>query len=346
MTLNRRDFAQKLALSPIFLGYSALNIEFSGKSRLPKKLSKGDVVGLISPSGAVFNNEPTDIAIEALENFGLRVKASKYLRGRYGHLAGTDEQRASEINEMFADDTISGIVCLRGGSGAARILNLLNYSTIKSNPKVFIGYSDITALQLAFYKKAGLISFHGPVGLSKWSQFSREYFNKLLFNNERVTFQNPPKPDDAWVQTQNRIRVINPGTASGKLLGGNLSVLCGLIGSEFLPDFKGSILFVEEVNEALYRVDRLMSQLQLSGILDSISGFIFGQCTNCNPDQGYGSLTFDEIIDHYIQPLGVPAFSGSMIGHIDDKFTLPIGVKAEMDADLGIFKLLEHALED
>ncbi len=145
---------------------------------------------------------------------------------------------------------------------------------------------------------------------------------------------------------KNRIRTIHPGTAKGKLMGGNLSVLCALLGSPYLPDFKGCILFLEEVDEELYRVDRLMSQLQLSGILDDIDGFIFGKCTNCNPDRGYGSLTFDEIMDHYIKPLKIPAFSGSMIGHIDSKFTVPIGIKAEMNAETGTFKLLEPALND
>lgn len=347
MPFTRRKFALQLASTPLlFNGLGTIDSISGNKRILPGKLIKGQTIGLISPSGAVYNNEPIDIAIEAIENWGLKVQENKYLRGRYGHLAGTDKQRASEINDMFAEDSISGIICLRGGSGAARILDLIDYKTVKSNPKVFVGYSDITALQLAFYKKTGLVSFHGPVGLSSWDEFSREYFKPLLFNNEMVRFQNPGKPEDAWVQTEHRIRVINTGIAKGLLLGGNLSVLCGLIGSDYLPSFKGAILFLEEVNEALYRVDRLMSQLKLSGILDQINGFIFGKCTNCNPDQGYGSLTFDEIIDHYIKPLGIPAFSGSMIGHINSKFTVPVGTKAEMNAKKGSFKLLESALHD
>ncbi len=325
---------------------------FNTRPALVKSISKGqvlepgDTIGLISPSGAVFNHGPVDIAIEALEKFGLKVQVSRFLKSRYGHLAGTDEERAAEINEMFANPEISGIICLRGGSGAARILDMLDYSSIRKNPKVFVGYSDITALQLALFKKTGLVTFHGPVGISSWDEFSRNYFAGLLFENQLMNFENPPKPESAWVQTKHRIRTIHTGKARGKLLGGNLSVLCGLLGSDYVPGFKGSLLFIEEVNEELYRVDRLMSQLHLSGILREIKGFIFGKCTNCYPDRGYGSLTFDEIIDHYIKPLGIPAFSGSMIGHIDSKFTVPMGVEAEMDAEKGSFKLLETALND
>ena len=312
----------------------------------PSKLLQGDTIGLVSPSGAVFNNEPIDVAIESLEKFGLNVKVSKHLRERYGHLAGTDRQRASEINDMFEDRSIKGIICLRGGSGAARILEMLNYPVIRKNPKIFVGYSDITAFQLALYKKTGLITFHGPVGISSWDEFSRNHFTDLLFQNQMMNYENPPKKESDWVPIRHRTRTISSGTTRGKLLGGNLSVLCGLVGSEYIPNFKGSLLFIEEVNEELYRVDRLMSQLQLSGVLSEINGFIFGKCTNCLPGRGYGSLTFDEIMDHYIKPLGVPSFSGSMIGHIDSKFTVPLGIEAEMDADKGTFQLLEPALND
>ncbi|TRX53015.1 LD-carboxypeptidase [Fulvivirga sp. M361] len=349
MTLNRRKFltqsGQSLAVLPV-LKYNAFNNTHSAKNQKPKKLTHGNTIALISPSGAVFNHEPINIAIEALEKFGLKVQVSKFLKSRYGHLAGTDEERAAEVNEMFDNTAIHGIICLRGGSGAARILDKLDYNTIRKNPKVFIGYSDITALQLAIYKKTGLVTFHGPVGLSSWDEFSRSYFTQLLFDNELMEFKNPEKPEHQWVQTENRIRVIHPGTVRGRLIGGNLSVLCGLLGSDYVPGFKGSILFLEEVNEALYRVDRLMSQLYLSGILKDIKGFIFGKCTRCDPDRGYGSLTFDEIIDHYIKPLKIPAFSGSMIGHIQSKFTVPIGVEAELNANKGMFQLVTSALNE
>ena len=312
----------------------------------PKKLSPGQTIGLVSPAGAVYESEPYEIAIEALEALGFQVKEGKHLKDRHGHLAGEDDARARELNKMFKDPSVDAIICLRGGSGAARVLDKIDYKMIKKNPKVFIGYSDITALQLALYKKTGLVTFHGPVGISSWNEFSRDYFTNLLFQNQLMSFKNPSKPGSEWVETKNRTRTIHPGKVRGRLLGGNLAVLCGLMGSDYLPGFKGSLLFIEEVNEELYRVDRLMAQLYLSGVLGEINGFIFGKCTNCHPGRGYGSLTFDEIIDHYIKPLKIPAFSGSMIGHINSKFTIPLGIEAEMDADEGTFQLVEPALHD
>ncbi len=200
MSITRRHFTQQLALTPYLIcGDDWLDLKGSQK---PKKLRQGDSVGLISPSSAVFNDEPTDIAIEALENFGFTVKSSPFLRSRHGHLAGTDKERTLEINQMFEDPDIKAVVCLRGGSGATRLLEGIDYSNIKKNPKVFIGYSDITALQLAIYKKTGLTTFHGPVGLSSWDSFSRHYFAKLLFDNQLVEFKNPPKREDEWVQTK------------------------------------------------------------------------------------------------------------------------------------------------
>ncbi|MEM9678780.1 MAG: LD-carboxypeptidase [Bacteroidota bacterium] len=350
MLKTKRQFVKQIALGSISLPYlmgngiNRLDVDFSNTK--PSYLTPGDTIALVSPSAAVYENEPVDIAVEAQEKFGLKVKVSPYLRSRYGHLGGTDHERASEINETFKDPNIKAIICLRGGSGAARILDKLDYKVIRKNPKIFLGYSDVTAFQIAIYAKTQLTTFHGPVGVSSWDSFSREYYSNLIFHNKLVHYKNPPKSNSDWVDTKNRIRTIQPGITSGKLIGGNLTVLCGLLGSDYVPDFKGSILFLEEVNEALYRVDRLMSQLQLAGVLKDIKGFIFGKCTNCDPDRGYGSLTFDEIIDHYIKPLGIPAFSGSMIGHIKSKFTVPIGVKAEMNADEGSFKLLEHALAD
>lgn len=354
MDVPRRKFLHQLSTGTIMMpliagdtGHLHSKLTPSDPQVLkPQKLRPGDVIGLISPAGAVYESEPYEVAKEALEAMGVQVKLGKHLKDRYGHLAGEDDDRARELNKMFSDRNVHAIICLRGGFGAARILDKIDYKMIRKNPKVFIGYSDITALQLALYKKAGIVTFHGPVGISSWGKFSRRYFSNLLFNNQLVSFKNPPKQESEWVQTENRTRTIHPGKARGRLLGGNLSVLCGLMGSAYLPSFKGSLLFLEDVNEELYRIDRLMSQLQLSGLLDEINGFIFGKCTRCLPGGGYGSLTFDEIIDHYIKPLKIPAFSGSMIGHIDSKFTLPVGTEAEMDADKGTFQLLERALHD
>ena len=169
----------------------------------------------------------------------------------------------------------------------------------------------------------------------------------MLFEKETVLYENPEDKGDQLTQTKNRIRTIIPGQATGQLLGGNLSVMTGIMGSEYFPtDWEGKILYLEDVGEQIYAVDRMMSQLYLGGVFDKISGFIFGKCSSCKPGgSGYGSLTLEEVIDHYIKPLGIPAFSGAMIGHIDDNVTIPNGIPARMDAEKGTFELITPGVQ-
>lgn len=349
--MQRRKFIQNIGIGSLafpLANFGNLEAGFKdGDTIIPKGLKEGDTLGVISPSSAIFETEPYEIARESLEAMGLKVKFGEFTKARYGHLAGTDTERAEELNEMFKDKNIDGIMALRGGSGAARILDKLDYDAIKNNPKVFMGYSDITALHLAIYEKTGLVTFHGPLAVSTWNSFSSDYFKRLLFNKEEITFSNPTAKGDNLAQTTNRIRTINPGEATGKLIGGNLSVLTGIMGSPYFPgNWEDNILYLEDVGEQIYAVDRMMSQLQLGGVLDKISGFVFGKCTNCKPGgSGYGSLTMEEVIDHYIKPLKIPAFSGSMIGHIDDNFTIPNGLEARIDSKKGSIKLLQAAVK-
>ena len=314
---------------------------------VPQALEPGDTIGIISPASAIFESEPFVIAKESFEAMGLKVKFGEFTQSRYGHLAGTDEERALELMNMFRNPEIKGIIALRGGSGSARILEKLDYKVIAKNPKIFIGYSDITALHLAIHKKTGLVTFHGPVAVSSWNSFAASHLRKLLFEKEEMLFENPSEKGDELVQTKNRIRTINPGAARGALLGGNLSVLTGLMGTEYFPeDWKGKILYLEEIGEKIYAVDRMMTQLKLGGVLEQISGFVFGKCSDCEPGgSGYGSLTFEEVIDSYIKPLNIPAFTGAMIGHIDKNVTIPNGIPAEMDASKGTIKLLRPAVK-
>ena len=313
---------------------------------IPEHLTKGDTIAIISPSSAIYEYEPYEIAVENFEAMGLKVKLGKYVKSKYGHLAGTDEERASELNIMFADSEINGIVALRGGSGAARILKLIDYNIITKNPKVFIGYSDITALHLAIYTKTGLVTFHGPLAVSSWNNFSYSIFKNILFKGKAMTYENPKEIGDNLTQIKNRTQTIASGVAEGFLLGGNLSVLTGIMGSPYFPkDWNGKILYLEDVVEKIYAIDRMMSQLQLGGVLDQISGFVFGKCTNCEAGgSGYGSLTFEEVIEHYIKPLNIPAYSGAMFGHIDDNSTLPNGLKVLLNADNGTLKMLSPAV--
>ncbi|MCH4824047.1 LD-carboxypeptidase [Gramella lutea] len=351
--MQRRKFIQNMGmggllipLNPISYNQEPVNNHLKD-AIIPKALEEGDTIGIVSPASAIFETEPYHIAKESFEAMGLKVKFGKNTKNRYGHLAGTDEERAEELNEMFRDESIKAIIALRGGSGAARILDKLNYEAIKKNPKIFIGYSDITALHLAIYEKTGLTTFHGPVAVSTWNSFSSGYLKRLLFQKEAITYSNPEKKGDELVQTKNRIRVIKEGTVKGELLGGNLSVLTGIMGSDYFPDdWNGKILYLEDVGEKIYAMDRMMTQLYLAGVFDQISGFVFGKCTDCDPGgSGYGSLTMEEVIDHYIKPLNIPAYSGAMIGHIDDNATIPNGIQAELNATNGTLKLLSPAVK-
>ncbi|WP_424495066.1 S66 peptidase family protein [Salinimicrobium sp. GXAS 041] len=351
--MERRKFLNNLAAGSLILPF-APGINVFGKSNeiisknvlIPKGLKPGDTIGIISPSSAIFESGPYEIAVESMKAMGLKVELGAFVRSRYGHLAGTDEERAQEFNDMFRNPEINAVIALRGGSGAARILDKLDYDAIAENPKIFIGYSDITALHNAIFEQTGLVTFHGPLATSTWNGFAVDHFKRLLFDKEALFLQNPTGKGDLLTQVKNRIRTINPGTATGQLLGGNLSVLTGIMGSPYFPsDWEGKILYLEDVGEAIYAVDRMMTQLQLGGVLNKITGFVFGKCTDCDPGNGYGSLTLEEVIDHYIKPLGIPAFSGSMIGHITDNFTIPNGIEAEIDAEVGSILLLSPAVK-
>lgn len=351
--MDKRQFlknsALALSLLPLAGCASAVagsaSVSGSKTTLLPAALKKGDTVGLVSPSAASGDRFNFQLAQEAMEALGLKVKTGKHMMDRRGHLAGQDRDRANDINAMFADKDVKAVICLRGGSGAARVLPLLDYELIRKNPKPLLGYSDVTALHNAINAKTGLITFHGPNGTDGWTGFNVQQFEKIFFERELVTFQNEGQQKDALVQRENRTRVITPGVVQGQLIGGNLTVLTALAGSPYLPDFTGKILFLEDVQEEPYRIDRMMSTLRLMGALDKIKGFIFGECTKCDPSGGWGSLTLDDIFDDYIKPLNIPAFRGSMIGHIPRQFIVPVGARVEMDAEAGSFRLLEQVFQ-
>lgn len=352
--MERRNFLRNIGAGGLAVSLSSFisPVDFPSSSNsnsallLPQRLKEGDTIGIVSPASAIFETEPFQIAVETFEAMGLKVKLGEFVDNRFGHLAGTDEERAKEFNDMFKDPEVDAVIALRGGSGAARILDKIDYKAIAENPKIFIGYSDITALHLAIFSKTGLVTFHGPLAVSTWNKFSYSIFRDILFNAESVVLQNPVDKGDNLTQVNNRIRTITPGIAQGQMLGGNLSVMTGIMGSQYFPeDWKNKILYIEDVGEQIYAIDRMMSQLKLGGILDKISGFVLGKCTDCNPGSGYGSFTLEEVIDHYIKPLNIPAFSGAMFGHISDNSTIPNGIEAEIDAGSGTIKMLMPAVK-
>ena len=338
MTSDRRHFLRTFGLAAL-----ATQAKLSSRTLLkPPRLKVGDTVGLINPASPI---DPEDIkqAKDVLTALGLKVKLGSHLLDCYGYLAGRDNDRAADVNAMFGDTSVQAILTVRGGWGCNRILPLLDYALIRSHPKILLGYSDITSLLNAIYARSGIVTFHGPVGTSTWNAFTTNHVKRLLFNGETLKLQNPLLSSDPITTAQFRVATINSGTARGRLVGGNLSVLTAMVGSPYLPPWNQTILFVEETGEDIYRVDRMLTQLQLAGILDQIVGFIFGQCTDCGPGKEKETLTLMEVLKH-ILPLGIPAWYGSAIGHIQDKFTLPVGVEVEIDASSGTIQMLESAV--
>jgi muramoyltetrapeptide carboxypeptidase len=335
--MNKRHFLKSVGLlagTAPFLSFAS-NSEVTKSTILPRAVKKGDTVGIISPSAATADRMEFVYAREAMEALGFKVKLGENLKNRSGHLAGSDEERAGDLNAMFADPAVKMIICLRGGSGGARILPLLDYELIKKNPKPLQGYSDITALHSAIQSQTGLITFHGPNGSGSWNSFNVKQFEKVFFGKESIEFKNESSKGDNLVAKGNRIQTLTGGKAKGKILGGNLTVLTALSGTPYYPDFQDAILFIEDTGEDPYKVDRMMSTLKLNGTLDKIIGFVFGQCTECTPGGGYGAFTVDQLMDHYILPLKIPAYTGAMIGHVSRQFIIPVGAEVELDADQG-----------
>lgn len=313
----------------------------------PRRLAPGDGVGLVAPANATFESVDVQVATESLQALGLRVQVGPHLTDRHGYLAGQDRDRAADINAFFDDSSIRAVLPIRGGWGSSRVLPYLDFDVIRRNPKILVGFSDISALLLAVHARTGLVTFHGPNGMGRWDAFSLDYFKRILMQGEAVTFENPRQLADRNVltQTENRVMTISGGRARGPLLGGNLTVLTTIVGSPYLPVWDGAILFCEDIGEDYYRIDRMLTQLKLAGILARLSGFIFGTCADCGPGAAaFGALTLEEIFADHIKPLGIPAWAGAMIGHGAPQWTLAEGLHVEANADAGTIRMLEPAV--
>lgn len=314
------------------------------KAVRPPRLRPGDVVGLVDPSSATWEPVDVDIVVESLAALGLEARRGPHLLERRGYFAGSDEQRAADINAMFNDPEVRAIHCVRGGWGAARLLPLLDWDAIARHPKALVGFSDITALLLALHARTGLVTFHGITGSSEWNAFNVGWFKRVLMDGEAVTFENLKETGDHLTQVEHRVQTITAGVARGRLLGGNLTVLTAIIGSGYLPAFDDCVLFLEDVSEAPYRIDRMFTQLALAGILKRARAIVWGTCSKCEPGEGFGSLTITDVLGDHVKPLGVPAWQGAMIGHVKRQFTLPVGCEVEVDATSGTIRMLEPAV--
>lgn len=308
--------------------------------RKGKKLAAGDTVGLTAPAGPLGEAETAE-AVAKLEAMGFRVRTGDTCRGEYGgYLSAPRGQRAAELNGMFADEAIAGIFCLRGGYGSAHLLPLLDYQLAASQPKLFIGYSDITALHIAYQQNSGLATIHGPMPGSDLRNADVWTEQSLL---EAVTSSEPlGKIRNPCGET---IECLYPGEAEGIITGGNLSVISGLMGTPYELDAAGKLLFLEDIGEPPYKVDRMLTQLALSGAFEKASGIILGTWTGCNAAPSASSFQVLDLFESIIAPWKKPAVYNVIAGHGGRTLTLPFGVRARLNAARGELELLEGAAD-
>jgi muramoyltetrapeptide carboxypeptidase len=310
----------------------------------PRRLAPGDTIGLISPSGpttaaGAHTLESVEAARRHLLGIGFRTVVAPHAFDVRGYLAGADADRAADLTAMFADPGVQGVLCIRGGYGAMRLLDALDYDLIRRNPKVFIGYSDITALHLAFHTRAGVVSFHGPTtgALAGPDQHDLIALLRAVTRAEPIgPLANPPGGP--------QIETLVPGVAEGDLIGGNAALITALLGTPYQPDFAGKILFLEDLGEHVYRFDRKIAHLRLAGILQRVAGVVVGECRySPDPDP---PLTLRQILEDLLVPLGKPAIYGLACGHGEYHVTLPMGVRARLDATRGVLSVEDAAVTE
>ena len=341
--LSRRRFGNLLAgLGTAALGTAALPATAAPSPRRksmrllkPARLRPGDLVGVAAPAGFT-SDAAVEKAVANIESLGLRARVSDNIHYVYGNYAGTVEQRLADLHGMFRDPEIKAIWAIRGGSGAISLLEHIDYKLIRAHPKALIGYSDITCLHLALLKHAGLVSFHGPVASSTFSEYAVTHLQNVLMT-----------PHDEYtipMYAEHTPRAVHGGVATGRLIGGNLSLVSALAGTPYAADFRDAILYLEEVNEEPYRIDRMLTQLQLSQGFRHAAAVMIGVNENCEAPEGDSALSLDDTLDQHLQPLSRPAVSGYSFGHIRNQFTMPVGIRARLDADHHTLTLLEPAV--
>jgi muramoyltetrapeptide carboxypeptidase len=311
----------------------------------PPKLRPGCRIGLVAPAGPLLETDDLTRAGELCRALGYEPVLGTNASSRYGYLAGTDDQRLVDLNRALQETSIDAVWCIRGGYGAIRLLDRVDYAAIARRPKVFIGFSDITALLNAITRQTGVVTFHAPVARAAMPLFSRCHFDRVLTCREAPgRLGRLPPPADVLVPQENRIVTLRSGTAEGPLAGGNLTLLHCLIGTPYFPELDGAILFLEDAGEDLYNVDRMLAHLRLTGALQQLAGVAVGRFTELERSASDGALGFDEVLATYLEPLGIPVAHGFPIGHIEAQWTLPLGIRARLDAGSGELDLLEPAV--
>lgn len=311
----------------------------------PPRLRPGSRVALIAPAGPLLERDDLTRAQELCRALGYDPVLAAHAYSRHGYLAGTDDQRLADLNGVLQDPGIDAVWCIRGGYGTLRLLDRVDYEAMARRPKPLIGFSDITALLNAVTRASGVVTYHGPVARAPMPEFSRMHFERVLASSAAPgRLDRLPVPANVLVPQEHRIVTLAGGNAEGPLAGGNLSLLHCLIGTPYFPDLAGAILFLEDVDEDLYNVDRMLAHLRLVGALKGLAGVAVGRFTELDRAARDGALGFDEVLATYLEPLGIPVAYGFPIGHIDSQWTLPLGVRARLKADAGELELLESAV--
>jgi muramoyltetrapeptide carboxypeptidase len=350
--MKRRDLLKSLAAFPL-LAASAFGKNIADKKIIkPKRLSAGDTIGLIAPAGYADDDEYNE-AVQNIESLGFKVKPGKNVRQRYLYLAGTEKQRVDDIHWAFGDKEIKAVWCLRGGYGITRLLPDLDFALIRKNPKIIIGYSDITALLLAIQQNTGLVTFHGPGASSTFSDYTKKHCLELLMNPS-APYKIELSPDNqARENPSYKTQIITAGKARGRLTGGNLTLISVMGGTKFqLKETKDKILFIEDVNEPPYKVDRMLTQLSQTIDLRSLAGIACGMFTESNRrpvaenplTPAIPETTTIDVLKDRLGNLGIPVIYGLSFGHIRDQFTLPLGIKAELETEGATMTFLESGV--
>ncbi|HEY2376975.1 MAG TPA: LD-carboxypeptidase [Gemmatimonadaceae bacterium] len=299
--------------------------------RRPPAPCAGARVALVAPAGPLRGEADLERAQNNARAFGWVPVVGAHVLARDGYLAGADADRLADLNTALTDDAIDAVWCVRGGYGAMRILDHVDYAAMRRRPKPIVGYSDVTALHSAMSTRCEVVTFHGPTARASLTTFSRASLEQALSGN-----------DSCGVATN--ATTLHEGRTRGRLVGGNLALLCALSGTSYAPDYRDAILVVEDVNEAVYRIDRMLTQLRLGGHLAGCRGLVFGQFTDIptdSPEENLGARTLDNVLGEIATQLKVPCISGAPVGHVADQWTIPLGAEAELDANERTLRILQ-----
>ena len=337
--MHRRQFLKKNTALLVAAALSTATVNKRKPKKIkPIRLKKGDTVAFITP-GSFIDDESLEKAVQNVEVLGCKVLLSKNIRAHRGFLAGTDQQRLDDLHWAFSENKISAVWCARGGYGCSRLLPDINYGLIKKNPKILIGFSDVTALVNTIFQQTGLITFHGPVAASEFTDFTKNNLQAVLMEGKENFLISLPQTEESPVEGLS----FHPKKIKGELAGGNLSLLAAMAGTPYAVDFKNKIAFIEDIGEKPYRIDRMLTQLRQACNLEKACGIALGDFSNCDSDEP-NSLTLKETLTDRLDFGKMPVGYRFPFGHTEDHCTLPVGMQVELDVERMEVRMLENAV--